>query len=100
MPMPDWHCKIGKVTPRLALHRSDNVIEPDWWDETGFIETLISEVRGAGRLRGYSVLVTHEDGSVTRGTKVTRPGSDFQMLGAVTFEMVRLVQRIQEGQAA
>jgi hypothetical protein len=98
--MTDWHCRIGKVRPRLGLYRDDKVIEPDWWDEGGFIEELIGAAREGGSVRGYSVTVAHEDGSVTRGTKVIRPGSDFQMLGAVTYEMVRLVQRIQEGRAA
>lgn len=66
--MPGCHCRIGKVRPRLSLYRDDKVYEPDFVDETGFIESMIGAVRHVG-VRGYSVVVTHDDGSVTCGSK-------------------------------
>jgi hypothetical protein len=94
--MQNWHCKIGRVRPRLSLYRNDNVLEVDYADEAGFIERLVGEVRHAG-VRGYSVIVTHDDGSATCGSKIVRLGSDMQMVGAVAYELVRLCDRIKGG---
>ena len=80
--MSDPHCRIGRVRPRLALHRgNDKVYEPDFNDEVGFVEDMIEAVRQNANAVGYTMIVTHRDGSVTRGSKGLRSGCDFQMLG-------------------
>jgi hypothetical protein len=73
---------------------SDDIEEIDWHDEVGFVEDMIGAVRAASGAKGYTIIVTHRDGSITRGSKGIQSGGDFQMLGAVAYEMVKIVNRI------
>jgi hypothetical protein len=95
---PNPHCRIGRVKPKLALYRNDpNVIEPDWNYEGEFVEDMIGVVRSAPAANGFTFLVTHEDGSVTAGSRSVKGNSDFQMLGALAFEMVNTAARMKAG---
>lgn len=94
--MTRWNCKIGKVTPRLALHRGYGVDEPDIWDDGGFVENVIQVARSAGSVTGYAVIATHDKGTATIGTRPGAMRANLQMIGALTVEAFRRAQAMDE----
>ena len=99
MRVPDPHCRIGRIRPKLALYRDiENVEELDFYDKAGFVEELIELVRANDGAVGYAIIVTHENGSVTTSRKGISPQCSTLMLGALAYELVSSVLRINDDQ--
>jgi hypothetical protein len=86
------HCKIGKVSPKLAIVRSDNIIEMDPWDDCGFIEDLIDVARRTD-VSAYAFVIAHKDGTISSGSSSTSIRSKFLLIGGLTCELSRFTEK-------
>ncbi|MDH3664377.1 MAG: hypothetical protein OEU92_30920 [Alphaproteobacteria bacterium] len=95
--MSQWNCRIGKVTPRLSVHRgNDDIYDTDWWNDGAFIENFIGLVRSKGNITSYSVVATHDDGLATVGTRSGPARTNLQVIGGLVVEAVRRAKALDE----